>query len=220
MAEKTSWIKIDRNILKWRWYQDTNAKVVFLHLLLTANIADHDFQLDTIHRGQVATSIGNLAKAVGITYDQARRALERLKQTNEITITRRPKYLVISITNYGKYQERAKQTPSKCQTDAKRTPIIKEVKEVKNTPNGVYIPTRGELASYVREEGLNADPDEIFDYYEAVGWRVGSKPVKDWKALCRKWRSYEKPKKKQTFDEMMAEAMQILDERDRKEGRL
>ena len=219
MADKSTFIKIDRNILNWRWYQDANTMRVFFHLLLNANIADHDFEMDTIHRGEIAISIGGLAKALKITYDQARTALTHLKQTKEITTITRPKYLVISITNYDKYQARPTQNPSKSQANPKQTPTIKEYKEIKNIPT-VYIPTRGELAAYVREEGLDADPDEIFDYYEAVGWRVGSKPVKDWKALCRKWRSYEKPKKKQTFDEMMAEAMQILDERDRKEGRI
>lgn len=219
MAKQTTWIKIDRNILNWRWYKDRNTKDVFLHLLLTANIEDRDFQLDTIHRGEVATSIGHLAESLGISYKETRTALKHLEEGKEVAIRRRPKYLVISILKYNEYQAKGTQRANEGQTKGNQRATIKEYKEVKNIPT-VYIPTRGELADYVREEGLDADPDEIFDYYEAVGWRVGSKPVKDWKALCRKWRSYEKPKKKQTFDEMMAEAMQILDERDRKEGRI
>ena len=94
MAEKTTFIKLDRNIVNWRWYKEPNTMRVFLHLLLTANIRDYDFRYDTIHRGEVAVSIGNLGKSTGLSYDQVRTALTHLKDTNEITITREATYLI------------------------------------------------------------------------------------------------------------------------------
>ena len=196
MADKTTFIKLDRNIIHWGWYKDSNTKGVFLHLLLTANIKPGKFMKDTIPRGSLATSIGHIAKSVGITYDQARTALTHLKDTNEITITRRPKYLVISITNYNKYQDRPTQNPSKSQANPNQIPTIKEGKEEKNIPS-VYIPSRGDLASFIESEGLNADPDDVFDYYEAVGWEIGGKPIKDWRAVVRRWKQYEAPKAEQ-----------------------
>ena len=139
MAEQTTWVKIDRNILNWRWYQDTNTKVVFLHLLLTANIKDHDFRGDTIHRGEVATSIGNIADPLKLTYDQVRTALNHLKDTKEITTKARPKYLVISITNYDKYQARPTEIPSKSQARPKQIPSTsqqsKNIKKEKKEKN-------------------------------------------------------------------------------------
>lgn len=218
MADKTTFIKIDRNILQWRWYQDTNTKAVFLHLLLTANIRPNGFKTDTIGRGSLATSIGHIAKSVGITYSQARTALAHLKETNEIAITTRPKYLVITVLNYDKYQSNNTQNASKSQANRKQVATIKECKEEKNIPS-VYIPTRADLRSYVLEEGIQGDPDEIFDYYEAVGWEINGKVIKDWKAVCRRWKSYEKPKAEQSADDMMAEAMRILEERDYDEKR-
>lgn len=215
MAEQTTWVKIDRNILNWRWYQDTNTKVVFLHLLITANVGDHDFRKDTIHRGELATSISHIAKAVGITYDQARTALTHLKDTNEITITRRPQYLVISITNYDKYQARPKQIPRKSQTNPNQIPIIKEYKEDKNIPNGIYIPSRADIRTYVEEEGLQSDPDAIYDYYASVGWAINGKAIKDWRAVCRRWKQYKAPAQEQgkSFEERMAEARKISEGR-------
>ena len=92
MQGKNGWIKLNRKILDWRWYQEGNTFRVFLHLLLTANVEDAEFKYDTIHRGEVATSIGNLAKSTKLTYSQVRTALDHLKFSNEIAINTRPKY--------------------------------------------------------------------------------------------------------------------------------
>lgn len=113
---ENGWIKLDRRILDWGWYKDTNTKVVFLHLLLTAYIEDREYRGKTIHRGECITTIGEIAESVGISYEQARKALTHLKETNEITITRRSKSLEISITNYNKYQAKPNQNPIKTQS--------------------------------------------------------------------------------------------------------
>lgn len=210
MAEKTTWIKLDRNILQWRWYQDANTMRVFLHLLLTANIKPQGFMTDTIKRGQLATSIGHIAKTLGITYNQARTALEHLKETKEITTTTRPRYLVITVCNYDKYQDKPTQNPSKTQANHKQTTTIKEGKEEKNIPS-VYIPTRADVASYVSEKALPGDPDEIFDYYEAVGWEINGKPIKDWKAVVRRWKSYGKPEQPVSKEDEDAELHRLLE---------
>lgn len=209
MAEKTTWIKIDRNILQWRWYQDANTMRVFLHLLLTANIKPHGFKTDTIKRGQLATSIGHIAKTLGITYNQARTALEHLKETKEITTTTRPRYLVITICNYDKYQDKPTQNASKTQANHKQTTTIKEDKN-ERIPS-VYIPSRADISAYVSEEGLRADPDAIFDYYESVGWEINGKPIKDWRAVCRRWKQYEEPKAELSQEDQDAELHRLLD---------
>ena len=120
------WIKLDRKILDWQWYTDSNTFRVFLHLLLTANVKDGSFLKDTIHRGEVAISIGNLAENLGISYSQARTALEHLKYSKEIAIKTRPKYLVISIVKYNDYQDGRKQNTSESQANRKQIATIKE----------------------------------------------------------------------------------------------
>jgi len=133
MADTTTWVKIDRNILNWRWYQDGNTARVFLHLLLTANIKDHDFQTDTIHRGEVATSIGHIAKALDITYSQARTAIYHLIDSKEIASRKRPKYLVFTVLNYEKYQGVARSSHDASQ--ANRTIIASASQQSKNNKN-------------------------------------------------------------------------------------
>lgn len=193
MAEKTTWIKLDRNILEWRWYQDANTFRVFMHLLLTANIEDKDFRKETIHRGETVISIGKMAKTLGITYDQVRTALTHLKDTNEITIKRMPKYLVISITNYNRYQANPNQNPNKSQTNPNQIPITKEYKEIKNTPSltlphkPYLIPSLDEVSEYERESGTGRDPELFYRHYSALDWKANGKPIYDWKALYRVW---------------------------------
>lgn len=47
-------------------------------------------------------------------------------------------------------------------------------------------PSYEELEAYCKEQGVNAE--EVWDYYESNGWRVGKNPMKDWKAVVRNWK--------------------------------
>lgn len=133
MQGKNGWIKLNRKILDWRWYQEGNTFRVFLHLLLTANVEDAEFKYDTIHRGEVATSIGNLAKSTKLTYSQVRTALDHLKFSNEIAIKTRPKYLVISIVKYNDYQDNRTENTTKSQ--ANRNQVASKSQRIKNIRN-------------------------------------------------------------------------------------
>ena len=139
MKEPSTWIKLDRNILKWRWYQDANTMRVFIHLLLNANVVDHDFQTETIHRGELATSMGHIAESLGITYKNVRTALKHLEETQEVAIKRQAKYIVISIPNYDRYQTSGRQTAGNGQSTGNQVATIKEIKNEKKkrkTPSG------------------------------------------------------------------------------------
>lgn len=98
------WIKIHRKMLNWEWYNNNNVKIVFLHLLLTANHKEKKWQGITIGRGQTLTSIQHLAKETNLTQQQIRTALNKLKLTNEITIKTTNQYTLISIEKYSDYQ--------------------------------------------------------------------------------------------------------------------
>lgn len=105
MADKTSYIRIDRNIVHWRWWFDHNTLVVFLLLLIEANIKDNGFSGQIIKRGQVVTSLPSLCKSTGLTIQQVRTAIRHLKSTGEITGKSYSRYQVITIVNYDKYQD-------------------------------------------------------------------------------------------------------------------
>lgn len=98
------WIKLHRKILDWEWYTDAPVRILFEHLLLTANYEDKRWKGITIKRGQKVTSRQHLAEETGLTEQQVRTALAKLKSTQNITSKTTNKYTLITIENYELYQ--------------------------------------------------------------------------------------------------------------------
>ena len=48
-------------------------------------------------------------------------------------------------------------------------------------------PTPEEVDEYTRNRGTPIDGARFCDFYASKGWRVGSSPMKDWKAAARNW---------------------------------
>jgi hypothetical protein len=134
MAEQgKGFIKLDRNLVRWRWWKNHNTCHVFITLLLLANYKDGDFEKTVIHRGQLATSHGTLSGLTGLTISQIRTALSNLISTGEIAITRKPRYIVITIINYNKYQDTSTQIADKSQTNHNQ--IASKSQQSKNSKN-------------------------------------------------------------------------------------
>lgn len=105
MKDKSNgWIKLHRDFTKFEWYQDANTVRLFLHLLVTANYRKAKWQGNTIDRGQLITSHGNLANDLGLTIQNVRTSLLKLKKSENLTIKSTSKFTLISICNYGTYQ--------------------------------------------------------------------------------------------------------------------
>lgn len=99
-----------RSMLDWEWYGDVTTKIVFIHLLLTANYKDRNWQGIVVKRGQKITSIKKLADELNISERNVRTAINHLKSTGEVTSTSTSKFTVISIKNYDLYQASDKQS--------------------------------------------------------------------------------------------------------------
>lgn len=112
------WIKLHRKMINWEWYNDINVKVVFLHLLLTANHEDKKWQGIEIKRGQKITSLSHLAEETKLSVKQIRNVLNKLKSTGEITSKGTNKYTIITIVKYNDYQ--IKEENKDMQTDKRR----------------------------------------------------------------------------------------------------
>lgn len=157
MADTTTWIKIDRNIMRWGWYKDNNTKAVFIHLLLKANIKPNYFMGVMIQRGEVATSYNSMAEETGLTVKNVRTAIEHLKSTGELAVKRHSKFSVISIVNYDLYQSQpANRTAINRQSSGNQSATIKEYKNDKNGKN-IYR-ARASDADLAWEDDLNVPP--------------------------------------------------------------
>lgn len=48
-------------------------------------------------------------------------------------------------------------------------------------------PTADEVAAYCRKQGADIDAERFCSFYASKGWRVGSQPMRDWRASVRTW---------------------------------
>lgn len=101
---ENGFIKLYRSLVSWEWYSDIITSRVFIHLLLTVNFEDIQWQGITIKRGERVYSFASLSDEIGITVQQLRSALKRLTITNEITSRSTTKYSVVTVKNYDRYQ--------------------------------------------------------------------------------------------------------------------
>lgn len=104
MADKSTFIKLDRNIATWRWFKNSKILHVFLWLLIKANIKEGHFERETISRGSLATSNASIADGCGLTIQNVRTALGDLENTGEITRIQKNHYQIITVVNYELYQ--------------------------------------------------------------------------------------------------------------------
>lgn len=98
------WVKLYRKITEWQWYKDIPVRILFEHLVLKANHKEQYYGRTLVEKGQLLTSIATLAKETGLSVQEVRTALEKLKSTNEITNKSTNKGRVITIENYTFYQ--------------------------------------------------------------------------------------------------------------------
>lgn len=216
MADRSTWVKLDRNIIKWRWYRSANTVRVFIHLILTANIEDHDFENVVIHRGELATSLRSLNEQLGISTQSVRTALEHLKTTGEITCKSYNKFQVISIEKYDQYQmtltskstanqqatnnqltnnQQANNTQTTNNQQQSKNIRNKEVKNEKNmcvdpptAETHKKSPSANEVIGYFAVKGRSRqDAEKFFTYNQARNWKMGRTRIADWQSVADMW---------------------------------
>jgi hypothetical protein len=150
-------IKLHRAIVNWEWYSDPNTMRVFIHCLLKANSIDSEFKGVTIKRGSFITGRAILSKELGLTPQQVRTVLNKLKNTEELNITSTTRGTLIEVVNYNTYQ--VDDTPAK--------PIKKEAgKSVEERE----IKFRDSLVPYVSQYGKQMIR-QFFDYWSEMSPR-------------------------------------------------
>ena len=111
------WIKLNRSLIEWEWYSDIPVRLTFIHLLLLANWEDKNWQGVLIKRGQCITGRNETPKTIGITVQQYRTAIKKLKSTHEITTKSTNNYTLVSIENYDVYQNKNEEPTHKTTHD-------------------------------------------------------------------------------------------------------
>ena len=137
------WIKLHRSLLDWEWYDDVNVTRLFLHCLFKANHKDKKYRGSVVKRGTFLTGRDLLALETGLSVQQIRTSLTKLKSTNELTIKSSRQGTVIEVVNYDKFQD-ATNTPTNEQpTSNQQVTSNKNDKKEKNDKNTYYTESEG-----------------------------------------------------------------------------
>ena len=83
-------------------------------------------------------------------------------------------------------------------------------------------PSLEEVMSFSQEAGLNVDVQYFYNYYEANGWYIGKRPIRDWKAALKAWaRNAPLPRPapagKKSYLDNFREAMELVSLEEAKE---
>lgn len=187
------WIRLNRSILDWEWYDDPATKSVFLHLLLMANYQPSSYRGVHLNEGQAVFGRKALAEKLGLTERQVRTALQHLEKTGELTIKTTNKFSIATIEKWGFYQGCSEENDQQIDQQLTNKRPHSRNKEV----NKFIPPTVEEVRSYCQARGNSIDPEAFIDYYSSKGWVVGKNKMKDWKAAVRNWERRQKAEEPQ-----------------------
>lgn len=133
------YIRLHRSLLDWEWYKNIPVRILFEHCLLKANFQDRKWQGIEIKRGSFLTSLEKLAIETGLTVQQVRTAIKKLKTTGELTCETTSQHSIITINCYDVYQAEQqtnnKQITSNQQTNNKQITTNNNEKNDKNDKN-------------------------------------------------------------------------------------
>jgi len=126
------WIKIHRKITEWEWYSDHNTTRLFLHLLLLCNHKTTKWRGFEVQEGEVLTGRKKLSEQTGLSEQQIRTSLNKLKSTNSLTIKTTKLFSIIKLNNWNHHQQLNQQTTTQATNEQPTSNHIQECKNEKN----------------------------------------------------------------------------------------
>lgn len=151
MVTLGNFVKIDRKILKWEWWDDINTFRLFMYMLLAAYWKDGKYKGQDIPRGSFPSSLSELSRETSLTENEVRTAITHLKRTGEITVKPHARFSVFTVKNYDTYQtdntQNHEQTTDKPQTDNTQT-------------TGKSHPINSLLTGYILKEDKNIQEEK------------------------------------------------------------
>lgn len=144
-------IKLHRSIFDWEWWDDINTFRLFMTILLLANWKDKRWHGKLIRRGSLWTSVPSLADKAGLSIQQTKTALNKLKSTGEITDRATREGRLITVANYELYQS----------NDAEATDELTRIRTDKQPTSNRRLTATEEREEYIRR-GEKEEGDLLF----------------------------------------------------------
>ena len=149
-------IKIHRKLLEWGWFSSPTVLSTFLFLLLTANYSEGYYKGVLIKRGQAVFGYQSIANKTGISIQQARSAIEKLKKTGEITVWTNRQFSVATIEKWELYQSDDQQTDNKRITNDQQTDN-RRLTDDQQTDNIIQEIKKERKEEYIASKPINFD---------------------------------------------------------------
>ena len=214
MAKEDGFIKISRKLDDWE-HADNLAMIGFwIRLLLLANWENKK----RVKRGEFVTTIPILSSMCGCSESTVKRFLTKLKESGEIRTTTNHRNTRIQIVNYEMYQSvkfeptadlthdltgeltdepTADLTHPYKRNQERKKGRKEEEKRVREKSENDHQPTTDEVDEYAKAEGLSLNAADFVDYYSVREWKIQGEPIRDWRALVRRWSRKEEEFKQQ-----------------------
>lgn len=111
MTSPGGWIKLHRQMLHNGWLREPVLLTFWIYCLLRANHAPgkvmlHGVQIE-LQPGQFVTGRDSVFRDTGLSEQQYRTSLKRLKSTGSITTTATNRYTMITVINWHTYQQKS-----------------------------------------------------------------------------------------------------------------
>lgn len=97
-------MKLWRSIEDWEWYNDVPCRLLFMHCLVKVNRLPGTFQGEPIAPGEWPTSLPKMALGAGISEQQVRTAINKLRSTGDIRDRSTGAFRVVSVCNWEHWQ--------------------------------------------------------------------------------------------------------------------
>lgn len=174
----SGYIKLFRSTKNWEWYKDLCVKTAFLHCLIEANWEENRHKGELFPPGSFPTSYEAFGRDCGLSVQQVRTSLKKLKSTGEITYETTQRGTIINVVKWRDYQgfdysddspintPINNQSTDNQQTINKQLTTLKNNKNIKNTKNINSMSTTAREDSNSKYAGLSLD--EAFEIIKKI----------------------------------------------------
>jgi len=147
-------IKLRRGLLDWDYIDEPNVLSLFVICILKANHKPQKWRGIDIGIGEFVSSYEKLSIESGLTVQQVRTAVNKLKKTGDLTSKATNKYTLFKVVKYEKQEENKEVVTNKQQTNNKQITN-------KQQTNNKQITTNKNEKNYKNEYNDNNDKNII-----------------------------------------------------------
>lgn len=130
-------VKLPNDLTEWAWVNDNNTLAVYVRLVLGAAWRDREYKNVHLKRGQIVTTIPQIAEQSNLTIQQVRTVIDRLKSTGKITVERTSKFSIITLIEYDcdavPNSQDNRPTTDKQQTDNSQSTVNQQTGNIQTT---------------------------------------------------------------------------------------